>query len=262
MPDSSSAASKAVSNSGPREVKSAVRTIAVLEFLAQRLGEPSSLKEIQEAIGAPRSSTHALLQTLAAQRWVEVDRSGNQYQVGIRALLVGTAFLDSDPLVRIVRPVIDDLSSDLGETVHLGRLDVDQMVYLATYESRHYQRHVSRAGRRLPASSTSLGKAVLSVRPEAFPDALEPLTERSITSPDELRKDLAATVSRGYAIDDEENTPGLKCFGVPLRYSNPVMDAISCSVPLSRLSFDREQEIIEGLWRAQARIESSAPLVS
>lgn len=261
MPDHEKPAPSPAPASAVREVKSAVRTTAALQFLADRFGEPARLREIQEAIGAPRSSTYALLQTLVGEGWVEVDRSGNLYQLGIRALLVGTSYLDADPRVRLVRPIVTELGERLDETVHLGRLDGEQVVYLATAESHQYVRRYSRVGRRLPAAATSLGKAILAERPEAIPAELTALTPATITDRAALDADLAETRRRGHSIDDEENTPGLRCFGVPLRYTAPVQDAISCSVPIERLTPEREQEIIEALRWAQHRAEESAPLI-
>ena len=52
---------------------------------------------------------------------------------------------------------------------------------------------------------------------------------------------------RGYATDDQENTAGLRCFAVTLRYASPAQDAISASVPLARLTPEREREIVEAL---------------
>ena len=52
---------------------------------------------------------------------------------------------------------------------------------------------------------------------------------------------------RGYATDDEENTAGLRCFAVALRYCRPAQDAISASVPLDRLTPQREREIADAL---------------
>lgn len=247
---------------GLREVKSAARTIEVLELLAGRHGTVTRLRDIAEELGAPRSSTYALLQTLISRGWVETDASGTHYSVGIRALLAGTSYIDRDPGVRLVYPIIVDLSRELGETIHLARLDADQMVYLATAESREYVRLLPRVGRRLPAVHTSLGKAVLSERPDVVPATLPPpLTARSHTQVAELEADLADARRRGYAIDDEENTLGLRCFGFALRYDHPVRDSISCSVPIERLTSGRESLIVAAMAAARARIEESAPPV-
>jgi DNA-binding IclR family transcriptional regulator len=63
---------------------------------------------------------------------------------------------------------------------------------------------------------------------------------------------------RGFAVDNEEGTVGLRCFGMALRYETPVLDAISCSVPVARLTEGTEEKIIETLRETRAAIESTA----
>lgn len=254
--------SDAAGASGVREVKSAARTIEVLEFLAARQGTLTRLSEVSDALEWPRSSTHALLQTLVARGWVQTEPTGSYYSIGIRALLAGTSYIDRDPRVRLAHPILADLASSLGETVHLARLDRDQVVYLATVESREYTRVMPRVGRRLPAVHTSLGKAILAEEPAARPTEMAPaLTRFSHTRLAELEEDLALAEQRGYAIDEQENTEGLRCIGLALRYTRPVTDAISCSVPIRRLTPGRWEEIIAALEVARDRIEESAPVV-
>lgn len=242
-----------------REVKSAARTVEVLEFLAARDNRPVRLRELSEGLGVPRSSLHALLRTLTQRGWVRADSTGTLYGIGIRALLAGTTYLDSDPFVPLITPVLEDLREQLDETLHFGRLDGQDVVYLATRESSQYLRPFSRVGRRLPAFSTSLGKAILADLPPDdlaahLPPELTPLTPRTITTRPGLVDDLALTRQRGYAIDNEENTLGVRCFAVPLRYLQPTSDAISASVPLARLDEAREREVIGALQQAAQRI--------
>lgn len=241
-------------------VKSALRTVELLETLAERNGQPARLRELADDLDAPRSSVHALLRTLTASGWVRTDATGTLYTLGLRALLVGAAFLEADPYVRAARPVLADLRDDLGETIHLARLDGDRMVYLITQESGRSARRISRVGRWLPAHATSLGKAVLAMRGDAPSGPLEALTDTTLTDPDALAADLAVTRERGYSIDDEENTRGTHCVGMALAYTSPVTDAISCSMPLDRYTPQREAEIIAALQRARITIEESAPL--
>lgn len=249
--------------SGVREVKSAARTIELLEFLAGRHGTVTRLRDVADGLGTPRSSAYALLQTLVARGWVETDQTGTEYSVGIHALLAGTSYIDRDPFVRLVQPVLTETAYTLGETLHMGRLDGSQVVYLLTEESHEYRRAHHRVGRRLDAAHTSLGKALLAVRPDAVPTTMPaPITAHSLTTLDALDKDLVLTRERGYAIDEEENTTGLRCFGVTLRYSSPVRDSISCSVPLERLAPERQEHIVTTLLRARELIEQSAPAVT
>lgn len=235
-----------------RPVKSAVRTVELLEYLAARGDSPARLREICAALNVPRSSAHALLRTLAAQGWVRCDESGTYYGVGIRALLVGTSYLDADPYLPLITPFLDELRSELDETFHLGRLDGTDIVYLATRESKQYVRSANRVGRRLPAYATALGKALLAERfgidrDYHVPSALIPLTAHTLTERAELDRELDEVRVRGYACDNQENTVGVRCFAVPLPYAAPAQDAISASVPLSRLDPRREREIVEAL---------------
>lgn len=223
----------------PAAVKSADRTVELLELLS-RTGEPLTLSEIQRELSYPKSSLFVLLRTLVARGWVETDRRGTGYSIGVRALLVGTSYLDRDPVIRAATRVLEELRAEVNETVHLARLDGGDVVYLASRESAHQLRLTSRVGRRLPAHATSLGKALLAERPDAevdalLPDELSALTPHTLVSRPALFADLAETRERGYAVERGENTAGLGCFAVALDFKSPALDAISCSVPSVRL---------------------------
>ena len=242
------------------QVKSAVRTLELLEFLATHEGA-HSLTDMQRALGYPKSSLHALTRTLVQRGWVETDASGILYRIGIRALLVGAAYIDTDAVVQQSRDTLDWLAAQTGETVHLARLDRTDVVYLSTRASKHYLRPVARAGRRLPAHATSLGKALLAERSDAeleelLPERLVPLTRNTIVDRSKLLADLRATRERGYAIDLEENTVGLRCLGVALGDQQPPMYAISLSVPVARMTKKHQEQMAGSLLHAGERLRA------
>ncbi|MFF1417186.1 IclR family transcriptional regulator [Streptomyces sp. NPDC058280] len=248
---------------GVREVKSAARTAELLELLAARADRPARLRELAEELGVPRSSMYALLQTLIDRGWVRTDDTGSLYGIGIRALLTGTSYLDSDPRVQAARPYLDEASDALGETIHLARLDGGDVVYLATRESHEYLRTFSRVGRRLPAHVGALGKALLAERdPEELPlpeGPLEQLTANTHTDRGSLAADLAQVRERGYAIDREEGVAGITGFGFALRYDTPAADAISCSVPTARLTEEHERRIVAVMREIRTKVEEVVP---
>lgn len=246
---------------GVREVKSAARTVELLELLAARGDRPARLQELADELDVPRSSMYALLQTLISRGWVRTDVTGSLYGIGIHALLTGTSYLDSDPRVRLVRPCLDEASEALGETIHLGRLDGRGVAYLATRESHEYLRTISRVGRRLPAHVGALGKALLAQRPdEELPEGpYEALTPHSHTDRESLLADLAGVRARGYSVDREEGVLGIVGFGFALRYDIPAQDAISCSVPVARLTPEHEERIVTVMREIRAKIEATAP---
>ncbi|AWW39654.1 IclR family transcriptional regulator [Streptomyces sp. AS58] len=247
---------------GVREVKSAARTVELLELLAARGDRPARLQELADELGVPRSSMYALLQTLAARGWVRSDVTGSLYGIGIRALLTGTGYLDSDPRVRTVRPYLDEASEALGETIHMGRLDGRDVAYLATRESHEYLRTISRVGRRLPAHVGALGKALLAERPDDdLPDGpYEALTPHTRTTREALAADLARVRARGHSIDREEGVLGIVGFGFALRYDSPAQDAISCSVPVARLTPGHEERIVAVMREIRTKIETVVPV--
>lgn len=246
---------------GVREVKSAARTLSLLELLAARGDRPARLQELADELRVPRSSMYALLQTLIGRGWVRTDTTGSLYGIGIRALLTGTSYLDSDPRVRAVRPYLDEASEALGETIHMARLDGMSVAYLATRESHAYPRTISRVGRRLPAHAGALGKALLAERSDtALPEGpYESLTPNTHTTRGSLTADLAEIRSRGYSVDREEGVLGIVGFGFALRYDSPAADAISCSVPVARLTPEHEYRIVEVMGEVRAKIEATRP---
>ncbi len=244
---------------GTGPVKSALRTVELLEYFAGHRGL-HSLAELQHRLGYPKSSLYMLLRTLTDLGWVETDSTGTLYGIGLRALLVGTSYIDGDHIVAAARDTLDWLAGSTTETAHLARLDGTDVVYLSTRESQHYLRPMSRVGRRLPAHTTSLGKALLAERTEEevraiLPADLAALTPHTLVDHDALAEDLARTRERGYAVDHEENVLGVRCFGVALRYQRPARDAVSCSVPVARLTPGRDQQIVTALLAARERLE-------
>ncbi|MFE4251682.1 IclR family transcriptional regulator [Streptomyces sp. NPDC056910] len=241
-------------------MKSALRTVALLELLAARGDRPARLDELAEELDVPRSSMYQLLRTLVVCGWVRTDTTGSLYGIGIRTLLTGTSYLDSDPRVRSVRPYLDEASDALGETIHLARLDGPHVVYLATRESHEYLRTISRVGRRVPAHAGALGKALLAERSDSeLPLAEGPLaalTENTHTDRDALLTDLAGVRERGYSIDREETVTGIAGFGFALRYDAPAVDAISCSVPVARLTGERAERVVAVMRDVRTRIEA------
>ncbi|MDP9794882.1 DNA-binding IclR family transcriptional regulator [Catenuloplanes nepalensis] len=69
-----------------------------------------------------------------------------------------------------------------------------------------------------------------------------------------LDAELERTRKRGYAIDEQENSIGLRCYAVALPYVDPPVDAISVSITLARLSTQRELEVVDLLRQMRGRI--------
>lgn len=260
LPNLDGASLDGAAQSAPAAVKSAYRTMQILELMAARPGRPS-LTELQRELGIPKSSLHNLLQTLVDRGWLETDSRGTTYSIGIRALRVGITYLDGDPVVQAAGPLLAELRAALDETLHLARLDGSDVVYLASRESAHHLRSSSRIGRRLPAHATALGKALLAARtPEELdarlPARLEALTPDTVTDRAVLDTELAQARLRGWSLERGQNTPGLACIAVAVPGQNPPVDAVSCSFPMVRLTPEHQNHIIDSLVHAASELGS------
>ncbi|MCM1969766.1 MULTISPECIES: IclR family transcriptional regulator [unclassified Streptomyces] len=218
-------------------VKSAERTVRILEALASS-PEKLTVSELQDRLGYPRSSLHALVRTLRELKWVEADDSGSAFGVGPHALLSGTAYLDRDPALPYAHAVMEDLREETGYTVHFARRDDAYVLYLASREARDNVRAISRVGRRLPAHLTALGQALLSDLTteevdSVLPAHLEAFTPNTVTDRAELYAELALVRDRGWALEREQGTAGVACLSAPVHYRIPASDAISCSMPVA-----------------------------
>lgn len=236
--------------SGFQPVKSADRSLDVLEALAE--AGHLTRAELGVRLGIPKSSLHGILRTLELRNWVELDRSGSRYHLGVQSLIVGASFVDEDLVVARTSKLLDSLNSATGETVHLGRLQGAEIVYMAKRESVHPLRMFSAVGRRLPAHATALGKALLALRSDdevgnVLPEELTPLTPKTIRRRAELLERLEEIRTQGYAVDNEEAAVGLRCFAVALPMNSPSVNAISISIPVARLDPATEQGVIDQL---------------
>jgi DNA-binding IclR family transcriptional regulator len=139
------------------------------------------------------------------------------YRLGPALVELGEAYLSAlDPVQRF-NECCQEMSPQPDETIQLATLNDLDVVYLARHDGRQAIQIASQVGRRLPATCTALGKAMLaqldrSALERRLKDvALPALTSRSQTSARELLRELAAVRDNGYSVDDEETTEGVMC---------------------------------------------------
>lgn len=241
---SSGAAGEADEDRGGR-VQALSRALSLMSILA-RERDGASLTDAARAAGLAVSTTHRLLTTLQQDRFVSFDKESLRWSIGVQAFTVGTAFLQTRDIARTARPYLRRLMEETGETANLAVEDEGMAVYLAQVECRQTMRAIGRPGSRVFLHSSSLGKALLSVLPEAEAMALVArhglgvMTRRTIADPEKLRRHLGEVARRGYAVDDEEYAPGLRCVAAVVcdEASRP-LGAISISGPTIRVARER-----------------------
>ncbi|MBD9371227.1 IclR family transcriptional regulator [Rhizobium sp. ARZ01] len=222
------------------------KAIAVLELVALA-DRPLRFTEILERVGQPRGTLHRQLSHLVEEGLLDL-KADHCYEPGLRLLkLASNAWMRSD-LRRLAAPHLQTLHELTGETVHLGVLKGAEIIYLDKVESKQAVRMTSQIGKASPAYCTGVGKAALSVLPEArLRDLLRAVsfqrfTPHTITTCEALGAELAVIREVGYAFDREEHEPGIRCVAAAIADSaQTFVGGVSVTGPAYRVG----EEVLE-----------------
>jgi len=217
--------------------------LAVLAELA-RHADGASLEEMTRAVASPKPTVHRALASLCRFGFAARDGHG-RYVLGDEFLRLAFAHHEARPDHLRIAPVLSALAERYGETAHYAVLDGRTVVYRAKVDPpAGALRLSSTIGGRNPAHSTAVGKLLLTyaladddaVTAWAREQPLARLTPRTLTSADAFAAELRAIRGRGYAVDDQENDPGIVCLAVPVFLTSPTRPsgAVSVSAPVSR----------------------------
>ncbi len=173
-------------------------------------------------------------------------------------MIQDTAFYSG--IVDIMHTVVDGC----GETCHFGILSGGDVLYLAKVNSPQTIRMYSMTGRRLPAYSTAIGKALLRDCSPAqlralYPEGLKALMPNTITDFDTLYGQLLEIRIQGFAYEKEESNENIRCIGVPICTDGRVSAAMSVSIPVFRYSEELRQKAEQLLKEAAGFAERVLP---
>jgi DNA-binding IclR family transcriptional regulator len=240
-----------------------LKALAVMEHLAS---EPRafSAQEVASACDLSRPTAYRLLSTLASGGYVAVEAHG-QYRLGTKLIVLGKHILNNLDWPSQARPILYALAEQTHETVPLGLLDGNEVLYVDKVESPQSVRMVSTIGMRNPLYCTAMGKAMLAQMAPARRRLLldgHPLAARTphtISDPAALEAHLEQVRAEGTAIDDEENEVGIRCIAAPIvTRRGVIVGAVSISGPAYRLPVERLQGFAATLADAVRRISERA----
>lgn len=202
------------------QVESVLRAARLMDCF--RRGEPAlSLRELVQRSGYSKTTTYRLLTTLEAAGWLERDPNG-AFRLTIRPFQIGSILLDSLDLRHEAPPVMRRLSLAVGQTAYLTipagthavcieRIDRGSGVRVMDLEVGGSQPlHLGGAPRALLAFNED------ELLPGLLEAGLEARTPDSLATEEALRRDLAETRHRGYAISHSDATSGVAAIGAPV----------------------------------------------
>jgi IclR family transcriptional regulator, acetate operon repressor len=220
-------------------LQSVTRALRALELLAEA-GE-LSITELGRRLDVHKATASRLVATLAQRGMVERDPVTEKYRLGFGLIRLAGAAMAGLDLVRTARPILEDLAEKTKETVNLGVLSGDSVIYIDQVTGARSIVAVNWVGRRTPLHCVSNGKVLLAYADEADRERLlsmplERATRNTVVDPDKLRAQLAEVRARGYATTMEELEEGLNAVAAPIhRADGQVVAALSVSGPAFRM---------------------------
>ncbi len=221
------------------------------------------LTEIVQMTNVPMPTAFRLVATLESEGYLERLPDG-AVRPAAGVLTLGFAALRGLDLVQTSSVILRDLFVQTKQTVNLGVLSQDRVVYVARLQSESVLVTANiTVGSTLPAIVTSMGKVLLASLPDdelreriasrSFAGSWGPNAIRNMAG---LKKELAVVRERGFAYQDEELVSGLRSIAAPVRQNDGrVVAAVNVAVPARDFSVEQlRKQIREPLLAACAQI--------
>ncbi len=224
-------------------VRAVERALILLVHLSASGG--AHLTQLARETRLSVSTCHRLLTSLQAHGFAAYHRKSRQWVVGHQALAVGASFANARDVVGIARPIMVRMARESGEIVNLGIALEGRISFLHRIDPNTTIAACSPAVS-IPVHCSSIGKAILAglheqeIRDFIGVRRLAACTEKSITRTNQLIADLRHCGKRGFAVDDEENTVGLRCVAAPVfdEFYRPIA-AVSIAASAERLGSEQ-----------------------
>lgn len=204
------------------------------------------LTEIAELTGLDKSAVQRLTNTLHKVGYLNKDPESRRYSPSIKFLELGNAYLWADPLVQLAMPKLIELGRLLSERVNVARLAGREIVYVVRIPTQLTAFGAMVAGRRLPALTTSSGRAMIARMSEAErKEAVETwpirvVTSKTTTDRRKIAEAIEDAVACGYGLTHSENIMNEIGIAAPVLSGDgrPVA-TVQCSVSSLKWSVDR-----------------------
>ncbi|MGH6642530.1 MAG: IclR family transcriptional regulator [Bradyrhizobium sp.] len=248
-------------SSSQDQVKAASRTLDLFEAFAEA-GGPLSLTEISQRISVPISSCHSIVRTLQIRGYVYVLEERKRIYPTKRLLGIAQSIGRYDTALERLTPIVTLLAKTTGETVIIGKMQGDIVIYLDVVPGSHTVRYTASPGDTFPTHTSALGKSTLSLlSDDALDKAIGKLeftqfTDATITDAKAFKQDILAGREAGYFLTRGETVAEVMGISIACRIGGEPY-AIGVAGPTSRLkgNFDTYLSAIKDSEKAISRID-------
>jgi DNA-binding IclR family transcriptional regulator len=259
MPTAKSARSTEINDS--HILSTLDKGLHVLGALSEDGASSMNLTTLSRSLGMHRTTLFRILGTLQARGYVTRDPDNDGYRLGVRVLSLASSVLADLDIRKAGHASLLHLRDETGELVFLTVLDGHEVVTIERLDGSHAVTLRAQIGSRRPANCTAAGKAIVSFLPALQAAAIVEReiaahTPNTITDPVRLRAQHEEVRRRGFAWDDEEYLPGVRCVAAPVfGVERTVLGAVSLAAPTMRTPLER-------LWELGPRARAAARAIS
>lgn len=223
------------------------KALLALQELSAAGARGIALADLALRLGLNKTSLHRTLAALRFRGFADQDATTGSYVLGPAATALATSYLSDENLPRLLQNALTSLCAQTDELVHLGVLSGAEILYLDKVEPARPVRVWSAVGRRQPAATTGLGRAILSRR-AVDPASLAWFAGDRLPAA-RLAEILTTARTDGYATETEENEVGISCLAVPLLRDGAAIAAVSITAPSDRMTPARRAELVQTIAR-------------
>jgi DNA-binding IclR family transcriptional regulator len=241
-------------------VKSADRVIQIFESIGLSNGG-STHRDLSEALDIPKGSLSLLLSNLVNRDYVTFDAASKRYRLGSRLLVLTSRYLSTIDLVRIGRPILQELVSEVNEGGEIAVMKETEILILHKEDCSRPFKYAIAIGDRGPIYATAAGKAILAYLSEDQRSRylslvkLAPITKNTITNRQALLRGLKDIRSTGLAYGRDELYEGVSAIAAPIfDLHGSIAGSIIVTLPSARFKPERRRIIEPRLRRAAAEI--------
>lgn len=240
-------------------IGSITKVCALLNVLSEK--KEWELSELCRRLDMPKTTVHRMLLTLEDEGFVLQESKGGKYSLTYKLFHLGRKIVDFSNIVDISKQVANKLHEEIDETVNICVLSDIDMIILDKRASSHALRTDNLVGTSFPIFYSASGKACLAFTdPERYTPLLQKIRQETIPLVTDksfrvFLQEVEDARSSGFAYDNEEIFPGVRCIAVPLLdFSNTAVGALSVSVPTIRLYKKAQEHIEQALFHAGKEI--------
>ena len=247
-------------------VQAVDRALLLLKLVANQ-GRMVSVGALCEQTGLNRSTVWRLMTSLERNGFVEKDSDSKEYQLGVACIGLCTgSYRQYEPLIRLIRPFLEELWRESLETIVLsvprfgGMLSIEQLDSPQAIRVRNYLDEVD------PLHCSSNGKVLLSYLPDEelkvlLNHPLEKRTEKTVIDPRDLWEEIEFIRENQYCIVQGEYDENENGMSMPLLSNGAPVAVFNVCGPSFRLTRERMLFLLPKMRAVREKIESALAAV-